>query len=315
MSNFKTLFRKKEKKAPKAQTNLHVVGYRLLGDKPAKCFPFSPKIRENLLKSYLKVNHVVYVSSMFFWSLLAFILALPFSILIFFLLLPLTGVTLQPAIAVIFCLLTSIMVGKVTFGLFIYYPNYVASNVKRKIEKDLVYTVNYMSILSGAGATPGETFSSLVRVGKVFGIDESAKSIIKSIEFLGEDTVTALDMESKSTPSKDYADFLQGYIATTQTGGSSKVYLEAMAEKFMENQKRQLGKVIEQLNLAGEVFVSGLIAFPTIMVTMLSIMGFFGGDVLGGLSAPQLMTLMTYVLIPFIAAGILVFIDAVMSSW
>ena len=207
------------------------------------------------------------------------------------------------------------LVGGVTFSVFIYYPSYVASNVKRKIEKDLVYTVNYMSILSGAGATPEDTFSSLARVGKVFGIDESAKSIMKNIQFLGEDTITAIDKESKVTPSNDYAEFLQGYIATVKTGGNNKVYLNAMVEKFMESQKRQANKIIEQLNMAGEIFVTGLVAFPIIMITMLSIMGFFGGNILGGLSAPQLMTIMTYALIPSIAIGILIFIDSAMSSW
>lgn len=317
MVNLKELFKTKPKQtsASKTSASLHALGYRFLGDKPAKRFFFTKQIHESLIKSDLKVNFTIYISSMFFWSISAFIATIPVSLLLFSAFMPLLGVAIQPVLLVVYCLLTSLLVGGVTFGIFIYYPSYVASSVKRKIEKDLVYTVNYMSILSGAGATPEETFASLARVGKVFGLAESAKTIMKNIEFLGEDTITAIDEESKNTPSNEYAEFLQGYIATTQTGGSSKVYLEAMAEKFMESQKRQMSKVIEQLNMAGEIFVAALVAFPTIMVTMLSIMGFFGGNVLGGLSAVQLMTIMTYVLIPFIAVGILVFIDAAMSSW
>jgi len=315
--NLTALFKTKSKQTTSSKTSasLHALGYRFLGDKPAKRFFFTKQIHESLIKSDLKINHIVYVSSMFFWSIIAFIIAIPVSLLMFSALMPLFEVALNPVSLAAYCLLTSLLVGGVTFGLFIYYPSYMASSVKRKIEKDLVYTVNYMSILSGAGATPEETFASLARVGKVFGIDESAKTIMKNIEFLGEDTITAIDEESKNTPSNEYSEFLQGYISTTQTGGSNKVYLEAMVEKFMESQKRQVSRVIEQLNIAGEVFIAALVAFPTIMVTMLSIMGFFGGEVLGGLTAPQLMTIMTYVLIPFIAVGILVFIDAAMSSW
>ena len=315
MFDLKGIFKTKKQTNAKTSANLHALGYRFLGDKPAKHFFFTRQIHESIIKSNLKVNHVVYVSSMFFWSIIAFIVAVPVSLLLFSAVMPLFQVALNPVFIVVYCLLTSLLVGGVTFGVFIYYPNYVASGVKRKIEKDMVYTVNYMSILNGAGATPEETFASLARVGKAFGIDESAKAIMKKIEFLGEDTITAIDEESKNTPSNEYSEFLQGYISTTQTGGSSKVYLEAMVQKFMESQKRQADKVIEQLNMAGEVFVAALVAFPTIMVTMLSIMSFFGGDVLGGLTAPQLMTIMTYVLIPFIAVGILVFIDAAMSSW
>jgi flagellar protein FlaJ len=167
----------------------------------------------------------------------------------------------------------------------------------------------------GAGATVEETLASLTRVGKVFGIHKSAKAIMKDIEFLGSDTITAVDVESERTPSRDYADFLQGYIATTQTGGDVQEYFRVMADKFMEHRKRQIDKMIEQLNIAGEMFVAILIAFPIIMITMFSIMGLFGGDVLGGLSAVQLMSLMTYLLIPMMAAGMLVFIDGVMANW
>jgi len=306
--------KRKKEKAPKTFSPLHALAYRFLGGAPAKRFAFSKKVRENLLKSSIKINHVVYISSMFFWSIIASILTFPISYFMFTLFLPLFEITLSTLFSIIFSLLASVMAGGVTFGVFMYFPHYRASNIKRRIEKDMVYTLNYMSILSSSGSTPEITFSSLARAGKIFGIDESAKSIMKSIELLGEDTVTALDHESKRTPSQDYADFLQGYIATTQTGGSRDAYLAVMAEKFMDSRKNKMAKMIEQLNLAGELFVAALVAFPIIMVSMLSIMGFFGGEVAGGLSAPQHMSLMTYGLIPVVAIGVLVFIDAIMSS-
>ncbi len=304
-----------KQKPPDEKSNVHALAYKVLGLGPAKHFPYAKNIRENLLRAHIKVNHVMYISSMVFWSLVAGILACPLSFLLFMFLLPIHQVFISPVFAVIYSLLIGLLVGAVTFGVFLYYPIYVASNIKRNIEKDLVYTVNYMSILNNAGTTPEETFGSLVRVGKVFGIADSAKDIMKNVEFLGEDTITSVDEESKRTPSRDYADFLQGYIATTRTGGSSQAYFQAMAEKFMDAQKRQLTKVIDQLNIAGEVFVAALVAFPIIMITMFSIMGLFGGEVMAGLSALQLMLLMTYGLIPFIAVGILIFIDAAMSSW
>lgn len=306
----------KNKRLPNdSSINFHAIAYRYLKDAPAKKFRFSKKIRDNLIRSHIKINHVVYISSMFFWSIIVAISTFPISLILFEFLAPILGISSPTIFSVIYSLLVSTLVGGVTFLTFFYYPIHIASSIKGQIEKNMVYTANYMTILSNAGATTEETFASLVRVGKFFGVKESAKAIMKSIEFLGDDTIMAINEESKRTPSKDYGAFLQGYIASMQTGGNRESYLAAMAEKFMDSRKRTLSRLIEQLDMAGELFVAGLVAFPIIMITLLSVMGFFGGDVMGGLSAPQLMSLMTYIVIPFVAIGLLIFIDALMSSW
>jgi archaellum biogenesis protein FlaJ (TadC family) len=315
LAKFFILSKQKKKKASKKPFSFHTFAYQFLGSSPAKYFPLSENIREKILKSNIRINHMIYVSSMFFWSAAALAITLIMSLFFSIFIMPASGLNIPVNLAVIYSLLSGVAAGAISCGIFMYYPNYIASTVKRGLERDLVYSVNYMSILMGAGATVEETFASLTRVGKVFGINNSAKAIMKDIEFLGADTITAVDTESERTPSRDYADFLQGYIATTQTGGDVQEYFQSMADKFMELRKRQIDKMIEQLNVAGEMFVAILIAFPIIMITMFSIMGLFGGDVFGGLSAVQLMTLMTYLLIPMLAVGMLIFIDGVMANW
>lgn len=294
---------------------LHILAYRLLGGTPTRIFPLAEKVRDRLMTANIRVNHVIYISSMFFWSIIAAILPFPITFLTLQYVLPPIGIIVPLQFSLLYSLLISLASGGITFLVFFYYPSYAASSLKISIEKNLVYVANYMAILSSAGATPGETFASLARVGEVFGLKESARSIIRNVELLGEDVLTALDVESKRTPSREYADFLQGYIATLRTGGNLQTYLMAMSRKFIDDRRRLLSKMISQLNLAGELFVAALVALPIIMVTVLSIMGFFGGEVLAGLSAPQIMALMVYIFIPFTAIGVLIFIDAVMSSW
>jgi flagellar protein FlaJ len=295
--------------------SLHNLGYRLLGDGPARVFPLAKEIRENLLRSNIRINHVMYVSSMFFWSVLAFVLPIPIALSLFEYLLPLLGFTMPLLYSVVFSVLISLTSGGVCFAVFLFYPSYSASILKIRIEKNLVYIVNYMAILSSSGATPGQTFTSLASVGEVYGIRESARSVIKNVELLGEDIISAIDDESKKTPSKEYADFLQGYIATLRAGGDLQSYLMTMSEKLIDSRRRLLVRMIGQLDLIGEIFVAGLVALPIIMITIFSIMGFLGGTVLAGLSAPQLMALMAYVYVPFTAAAVLVLIDSIVSSW
>ena len=295
--------------------SFHEFGYRVLGVAPARFFPLSEKLRRNLLRANVKVNHVVYVSSMFFWSLVAF-----FALLV---LVPVLFVSFSSFLGLVFPLyfvaVVGLLAGGVSFGVcfvvFFYYPSYKASVLKMKIEKNLVYVANYMAILSGAGATPGETFSSLGRIGEVFSLKESAQGVVRSVELLGEDLIAALDEESKRTPSREYSSFLQGYISTVQTGGNLHFYLMTMANKFTETRRRRLSKMISQLGLAGELYITLLVAFPIIMITLLVIMGVFGGEVIGGLSAAQLLPLLVYLLLPSAAAFVLVYVDSIMSSW
>jgi flagellar protein FlaJ len=252
---------------------------------------------------------------MFFWTFTGTITSFLISLLLFSSFSTTLGLNVSFAVLVVNAFLICAVTGAGIFLTFMYYPSYVASNAKIKLEKNLVYISNYMAILSGAGATPGETFNSFIKNGKTFGIQDSARSVVKNIELLGSDLITSLDEESKLTPSKDYSGFLQGYIATMQTGGDIHDYLLGMSNKFMESRRQQLKKMIDQLGLAGEIYISALVAFPLIMITLLSIMGLFGGEVMAGLSAPMIMTLMTYILVPVLAVGVLIFIDSIMTSW
>lgn len=80
---------------------------------------------------------------------------------------------------------------------FLFYPKYVSSNLRMLIEKNLVYIVNYMAILSNAGATPWQIFSSLRVVGKIYGVEKIVRSILRNVEVLGLDIIMAIDEEEK----------------------------------------------------------------------------------------------------------------------
>ena len=54
----------------KLYSKLHLVGYRVLKDKPVRLFPVFGRLRTKLLRAGIRVSCVVYVSAMFFWSLI-----------------------------------------------------------------------------------------------------------------------------------------------------------------------------------------------------------------------------------------------------
>lgn len=294
----------------------HGLAYRVLKDKPAKIYPWTASMREQLMKADLGVSHVVYISSMFFWTIIASVLTLVISISLFSFILPLSGLELSLFITALIEVASPIMVGAITVVIFWYYPRYTASNQSILINKNLVYITNFMNIISSAGATTEEVFLALADVGDIYEIRKSARTIIRNVEFLGLDIINSLDAESKRNPSPDFAALLQGYISTIETGGDIVTYLTTMSEQFLELRKRLRENMINQLSLVGEVFIAALVALPVIMITLLSIMGSFGGGQVGGGLAPQqLMMLIVYVMIPVMAIGILILIDSILFSW
>ena len=295
--------------------SFHGIAYGILRERPSKIYPWSASLRERLIKSGIGVSHVVYISSMFFWTGVVTLLGLLVPVVLFSMVFPVMGVEMPGSAVVMWEVVTPLAAGALTFVIYQYYPSYKMGERKTEIEKNLVHVANFMGILSSAGATSEDVFLALVRAGKIYGIEKSTRGIIRDVEIFGKDILTALDDESKRSPSSDYVDLLQGYISTVATGGEVAPYLSAMSNQFLESRRRLLTRIIEQLNLTGEIFVAALIALPVILITLLSIMGFFGGTSTGGLSPPQLMMVVVYAMIPVLAIVIIILIDSILSSW
>jgi flagellar protein FlaJ len=205
--------------------------------------------------------------------------------------------------------------GAIVLFVFLYYPRSISGGMKTALDKNIVYITNYMSILAGAGVTTESIFTSLAKRGEIYKVQESAKSIVRDIEILGKDIIEAVDDECTNTPSRKFTKLLRGLNGITRTGGNLQRYLTEAASRQMDTRRRELSKLVTQLNLAAEAYVILGIAFPVILTTLLSMMGVFGGEVIAGLNPIQIMTLMTYVFFPLAAIAVLLLIDGMTSSW
>lgn len=291
------------------------IGYAFLRDFPARIFPWSDSISLSMRKAGMRMSHIVYISSMFFWTITIALITSIITASLFMIIFPLLRIVFPPIYSLLIPLLVAVSVGGLSITSFFFYPKYVANNKGSEIDRNIVYTSNYMSIMARAGATVEQIFGSLATYGEIYGVKHIARNVIRDIELLGKDVVSALDDVSKFSPSREFADLIQGFIATMRTGGSLGPYLSVMADELIESRRRTLAKIIDQLNLAGEIYVTALVALPIIMITMFTIMGLLGGEIMGGLTSTQLMPLLIYVFIPFMGVGVILYIDEIMASW
>ncbi len=205
------------------------------------------------------MNMVFGFIGMFILSLVIFTLAPSFITLIFLIFAPLTIL---------------IVIG----FRYWYLPIYKLKSREKNIDLFLPYAINFISSMAIAGISPSEIFQSLSTINVYGEIQKEAKKIAKEIAIMGTDSITALKNAIEISPSKKFRSFLQGIIGTIQSGSDLHNYLSNVAEKYMQEDINDRKKDLDLLGVIAEVLVLAVIAFPILLVIILTIVGFFGGS-------------------------------------
>jgi flagellar protein FlaJ len=182
-------------------------------------------------------------------------------------------------------------------GCYYYYPHYQINNRGRNIDLFLPYAINFISSMAVAGISPSEIFETLSNVSVYGEIQNEAKRITNEIKVMGMDNITALKHAIEISPSIKFKAFLQGIIGTIQSGSELHLYLGNVSSKFMEEDLTDRKKDLDLLVVIAEVLVLAVIAFPILLVIILTVMGFFGGSMEVSL---ELLLVFSFLILPSI---------------
>ncbi len=290
-------------RSPSGNIPFGSIGLVVFGGRTSTLDRLANMISGKIQKASLKMSRFEYASSMVFWSIIGSVTAgiLGSWIILFLGIIPFTP--LIPVGLVV-------VAGLGIFGSFYLYPTYRSGVIKKKIDGNLAYTTNYLRILTASGATTERVFESLASVKDVFGVRDATRRMIRSIQLLGDDVFKAMDRETQMNPSRRFGEVLQGFVATARSGGDLNNYFTNVSRKQIDETKHDLRKVIDNLALAGEIYISGLVALPIVLVIILTISGLFGGEIFVGFSSAFLLQVIVYFMIPILAFSVLLMIDA-----
>jgi flagellar protein FlaJ len=289
---------------------LQRIAYELFGEKTVRVLPLFKDLDTNLQRSGLKVNFKAYVTLTVFCTIslsLAILAALP--CLLFFLL----NVGLIPSI--LFGLGGGLLaIAFTTIGFYVY-PIYRADAIKRQLEDELPFTTGYMAILTSAGVSPENIFSSLANLPVSLAISTQAKDVVRDVNLFGCDIISALEDASKETPSARFREMIEGFISMIHSGGNLASYLREKSAQYMKLKRIGLRKYAETLSMLSEFYVAVLLTGPLMLVIMLTVMAMLGNSSLGFLSPDLLLSLLTYVGIPLGSVAFLIILDATSPKW
>ena len=170
-----------------------------------------------------------------------------------------------------------------------------------------------MSTLATSGLSLEGIFKAIAREESEEEMVKDARLIVRNLDIMGMDLITAVTDLIHRTPTGSYQELLEGAIITAQSGGDLKEYFNATAKVQLEEKKMLLAKTTESLGAVAEIYTILLIVFPLLAVIMLSIMGIMAPS-LGGFDLVTLINILTFAVIPLCGVLMLVMMDTMVPK-
>jgi len=282
-----------------------LLAYRYLSAQLPKIMPYFKDLGPSLQKAGIKISLQAYVSLTVFVGGLSFAASLLVALAVAGLL----GVPI--AVTALFAVAVGLLSGAGAFGLLYALPGFLGSSRRKRMDLELPYVASHLSILATAGLPPARMFKLIEDSPTTPQVASEANEITRDVEILGQDIITALEAERIRSPSKTFAEILEGFVATIRSGGSLTGYLQDATRVVMDQRRVAAKQLVEGLATFAEVYVTLMVVFPLLVIVMFSVMAIIGGG-LGGFSTTAMMTLVTYLIIPFCGLAVIVMLDTML---
>ena len=300
--------KQKKKISEESVGQVHVFSYKLLNEHVKFMHPKLRSLEKSIKQSMMPIPFEVYVSSMVFFSMIAGVCGIIMGIAAW------QFINIQPAsVGFLLPLITGLMLFGMTFGVLQIIPSFRVKNRAAKLSEEIPHFIGYMSTLATSGLTLEGIFKAIAKEETDEDIVKDARFIVRNIDILGMDLITAIKDLIHRTPVGPYSELLDGAIITVLTGGDLKEYFNATAKVQLEEKKMLMQKTTESLGSVAEIYTILLIVFPLLAVIMLSIMGIMSPS-LGGFDLLTLMNILTFGVIPLSGVLMLIMMDTMVPK-
>ena len=287
---------------------IHVFSYKMLNEHIKFMYPKLSTLEKSIMQAMMPIPFEVYVSSMIFFSMIAGVCGVIMGLV------SLQFINIQPAsIGFLLPILSGLMLFGMTFGFLRLIPSIKVKNRASKLVEEIPHFIGYMSTLATCGLSLEGIFKAIAREETEEDIVKDARFIVRNIDILGMDLITAIKDLIHRTPVGPYSELLDGAIVTVKSGGNLKEYFNATAKVQLEEKKRLMERTTESLGSVAEIYTILLIVFPLLAVIMLSIMGIMSPS-LGGFDLLTLMNILTFGVIPLSGILMLIMMDTMVPK-
>ncbi|MGQ0536294.1 MAG: type II secretion system F family protein [Methanobacteriota archaeon] len=233
-------------------------------------------LRISLQRAHMEVRPEVYLATSYLNMGIAFVastlVALAFAAL------KVGGVLDVPIVVLVVLSVLPPFVATILYLLTFLIPDMTAGKRQRDIDAKLPYALNYIATMASAGMTPERIFAGLASQPVYGEVAEEALWITRDLRLLGMDMVSAFKAAIDRTPSIRFQDLLQGAITVVTSGGQLKDYFMSKSEQYLQENRQEQKKFLENLGVLAESYVTIVVAAPVFFLVLLSVMLSMGGS-------------------------------------
>lgn len=128
-----------------------------------------------------------------------------------------------------------------------------------RINIELPFAALLFTLLSASGVTIYESWKKLCKIDLLPAFQREAKEIVRQVDVLGYDPLTVMYKHAEKTKSKNYREFLLGYVSSVRSGGNTVNFLKSKLRSIFEVQSAASIRSIERLGTLVEAYAVMLI--------------------------------------------------------
>ncbi|OYT58204.1 MAG: hypothetical protein B6U68_00465 [Candidatus Aenigmarchaeota archaeon ex4484_14] len=191
--------------------------------------------------------------------------------------------------------------------LFYGYPATRAKNIEKDVNKNLPFSISYLSSIASGDVEPIFLFKTLSKFKGYGKISEEAKEIVKNVEMFGMNFTTALKKEANKTPSKKFKEILWGINTVVSSGGDLFTFLKEKSNLLMNEYRRNIKKYSDQLSLFVEIYLILIIVGSIFFIILTSVMATLSS----GMEIVALQSFVVFIFLPMISIAFIVLVKGI----
>ena len=131
---------------------------------------------------------------------------------------------------------------------------------------ELPFAFMLITLMASCGISPYESFKRLRFIDLLPFIRKESNEIVRQVEVLNVDPLSAMQERAEKTESEAYGDFLRGYVSTVKSGGSVTSYLKSKLRSIFEIRAAAATRSIERLETLVEAYMAALLVLLSIYI-------------------------------------------------
>ena len=259
---------------------------------------FLGNMQLNLDKAEIDISSEVYLSGVYFTSLLVGIILAALTVGEYLNRGPYDFVTILIPVSVF-----------LTVGVGFLLPGIKSSSRGKKIDENLGSAFSFISAMSSADVPINTIMLKLSKMKEYGEVSREALKIASRTELLGIDIFTAMQQVAKNSPSTEWQKFLQGAVATSTAGARLKPYFVGKATEYQSRLRISLKKNAESVSVFAETYVTVGVAFPLFFIVILAVMAVIARTASG--ATISFLLLFSFIVLPVMTVTFILLISSV----